>query len=141
MNQPVQVVGICSFYHEARPRSHSQLVRWFCATPHPSDADPVPDDFVTDAGATIFRDAYEILKSDPQWLEATTKFIAENIPDTPERKVQAICAVSRLAAIGEELYRKKVIEKPFWVVPAITTRVSHHSPLTRLSWECLMGVS
>jgi len=68
-----------------------------------------------DISTDSFQQALDILKAKEEWITATMASISENHPDFPKLKQLAICAVTRLQAVAEEGYRKKVFDKPFWM--------------------------
>ena len=86
----------------------------------------------------IFTDALEVLKTPRTWLEATMASINQLYDDPPEERAHAICATVRFMAIAEELYRKKVVERPFWLIPDVQemqVMISSDNPLQDHSHE------
>ena len=73
----------------------------------------------------IFKDALEILKADATWLQETADSINQ-LYDAPDIQIgQAWCAVVRFSAVAEELYKRHIIDRPFWMKPeASEVRVS-----------------
>ena len=65
----------------------------------------------------IFSDALSFLQADGKWVETTMNSIKQLYVDPHEHRAHAICAVVRFMAISEELHRRKVVERPFWILP------------------------
>jgi hypothetical protein len=75
---------------------------------------PILEDFLA---TPIFEDALAILKAPTGWCEVTHPAILQLFNDPPKQRVQAIMAITRFQAIAEELAKRKMGDRPFWLPP------------------------
>jgi hypothetical protein len=66
---------------------------------------------------TILNDALQALQPDGQWVDKTMSSIQQLHNQPHEDRAHAILAVVRFMAITEELFKKKQIGRPFWLIP------------------------
>lgn len=85
----------------------------------------------------IFSDALSALQPDGKWVENTMGSIKQLYDDPPEDRAHSILAVVRFMAIAEELRRRKVVDRPFWLLPddqeMQVSPVRHHHPQSQPS--------
>lgn len=88
---------------------------------------PILQDF---PATPIFEDALEILRAPRQWCEETHQGILRLFNDPPKQRVQAIMAITRFQAIAEELAKRRMGDRPFWIIPEredVRVRAQEHA--------------
>lgn len=117
-----------SYYH---PRLNAGIFP--CSLPGPGNA-PSAEDLLN---SNVFADALDILKAPQTWRQDTAESINQLFNGPPIQYSVAMCAVTRFRAVVEELYKKKVLDRPYWILPERPETVS---PLPCLFPGTILGI-
>lgn len=90
----------------------------------------------------VFADALDILRAPQTWRHDTAESINNLFGAPPMQYRLAMSAVTRFCAIAEELHKRKVMDRPYWVQPdtsEVTVSISLARPLPLYQFATHIG--